>query len=105
MNHFSSALLSISATSLLYVRYQLLAKVHSFITSLVHLELGLCHNKPLHHAWQGKQQIHLSKICERLFDWLGFINQVLGSMIHRMDYHQDVYGNPQVISIYLMASA
>jgi hypothetical protein len=48
MNHFSCALLLTSAMSLLYVKYQLLAKVHSFITSLTHLELGLCHNKLLH---------------------------------------------------------
>ena len=46
----SSALLSTTATSLLYLRYKIIAKVHSFITSLIHLEPGLCHNKPLHHA-------------------------------------------------------
>ena len=53
-NHTSpwicSALLSTTATSLLYLRYKMNAKVHSFITSLIHLEPGLCHNKPLHHA-------------------------------------------------------
>ena len=46
----SSALLSTTATSSLYLRYKIIAKVHSFITSLIHLEPGLCHNKPLHHA-------------------------------------------------------
>ncbi len=49
MNHFSSKLLSPSATSLLYLRYKL-DKVQSFITSLIYLEPGLRHNMPLHHA-------------------------------------------------------
>jgi hypothetical protein len=49
MKYFSSALLSTSATFLLYLRYKL-AKVHSFITSLIYLEPRLRHNKPLHHA-------------------------------------------------------
>jgi hypothetical protein len=41
-----------------------------------------------------------------MFDWLGFIDQVLDSMIHGMDYHQVVYRSPQVILIiYFMASA
>jgi hypothetical protein len=84
--------------SLLYLRYKL-AKVQSFITSLIHLESGLCHNKPLHHAQLGKWQIHLSRTCERLFNKLGLIDQVLGSMICGMDYHQVVYRNGQVIII------
>ncbi len=46
-----------------------------------------------------------SRICERLFDWFGFINQVLGSMIRGMDYHRNVYRTPQVMSIYFMTSA
>ncbi len=35
--------------SLLYLKYKL-AKVHNFMTSLIHLEPGLYHNNPLHHA-------------------------------------------------------
>jgi hypothetical protein len=99
-----STLLSTSATSLLYLRYKL-AKAHSFITSLIYLEPGLSPQLATPSCLAEGTAIHLSRICEWLFDWLGFIDQVLGSMIHRMDYHQNVYRTPQVISIYLMASA
>ena len=48
-NHIRSALLLTSANSLLYLRCKL-AKVHRFINSLIHLEPGLCQNKPPHRA-------------------------------------------------------
>ena len=48
MNHFGSALLlTRECYSLLNLRYYKLDKVHSFITSLIHLEPGLCQTKPL----------------------------------------------------------
>ncbi len=78
--------------------------------STVSLLLSLPWSRPLpqqaNPSWLARgTAIHPSRICERLFDWLGFANQVLGFMIGGMDYHQVVYRTPQAICIYLIVSA
>ncbi len=79
-NHASPRIISTlqptTAVSLLYLSYKL-AKVYCFITSLIHLEPGLCHNKPLHRAYQKERRIHLSRICERLFVGLSLLIRFL----------------------------
>ena len=91
-NHFRSALLSTSAISLLYLRYKL-AKVHIIITSLIyHLETGLCHNKPLHHALQGGWQstcLGFVRGCLRL----GFIGSWFCDSWNRLSFHHTQKGS------------
>jgi hypothetical protein len=89
-NHTSpwicSALLSTTATSLLYLRYKI-AKVYSFITSLIHLEPW---TRPLPQqatpsCLAGGTAIPPSHDLWEVVDWLGFLDQVLGSMIRGTD--------------------
>ncbi len=88
-NHASpwicSALLSTTATSLLYPGTSLPRSTVSLLLSSTLNQASATVQQATPSCPAGGTAIHLSRICERLFDWHGFINQVLGSMICGMD--------------------